>query len=456
MIKEWIKLGEALLDEKKLLKEFLFLPSGKRTPLFSAFFRQLTSVKNYDELMKLVTKRKYVKNKKRCSICEKEIAARPLSKYIFPFVIDAQKFPNLYPSASPKNKFYICEYCCNKLLSAYAGIFWYADWANGRFLGLLLYSDNKDLLKTFLKPILCDRTIIESGNISNISFLNKLRGVDKISFRFSYPYEFTFKILYEIVKKLQLLEADKNIEEFFDTLKLFIFRIENAFKTKSVTTELNALFIGSEFLKFMLEIINIDEKKEEKGKLSFSQQLYLYTRKYETSGEKNPQADLIYREKFFKCVIKKTKIPPELLEELLVYNLSKSESKNKPKGYKNIFARIIFRFLKLYYNYISMEEREMLEIAEKEGWRMGTELKKIEDSTKKVVAYIYELRRCRSPTDFMECLNSLQLRAGYKFSKDFMELTKEKRDNFKSWKTYFLIGMANSIVGREEEGENEK
>jgi hypothetical protein len=93
-----------------------------------------------------------------------------------------------------------------------------------------------------------------------------------------------------------------------------------------------------------------------------------------------------------------------------------------------------------------IEEKKMLEIAEKEGWSLGKKLLDVEKNTKKVKANIYELRRCRTPTDFIEALNNLQLKADFKFSREFLELTQEKRDAFKDWKAYFLIGMANSCV----------
>jgi hypothetical protein len=442
MLKEWIEIGGMLVESKEKLEECLFLPDGTQTPLYTAFFRQLGKSKNLEHIINSIKKK--IKKGKKCVICQKEGAA-PLTKYIFPLIIKVEKFPNLYPNASKKEGFYICEDCAVKSLLAYSGCLWYADKINKRFFNIFIYSDEKELLKSFLTKILSDRTIIESGNRSNLSFLNKVEkeSVEGLSFQFSCPYEFAFKALYEIVKRLP--ETGKNMEVFFDTLKVFILRIDNAFQTKSIVNELAVLFIGNKFVEFLNQLM-----EEEKKWKNFLQQLYFYTRKYETYRKKgkNPQTDLIIRENFFKHVMKKTKVPGELVEELLVYNLSKSDSNDKPKGYEPIFAPLIFKFLTLYYTYgaYMLEEKEILEIAEKEGWLLGKKLLDIEKDTEKVKASIYELRRCRSPTDFMETLNYLQLKADFKFSKDFLNLTREKRSAFKDWKAYFLIGMANSCV----------
>jgi hypothetical protein len=442
MLKEWVELGGILVERKDKLGECFFLPNGARTPLYTTFFRQLGKPKNLEDIRNFIKKK--IKKRKKCVVCQKEGAA-PLTKYIFPLIIVANKFPNLYPNASEKKGFYICEECAVKSLLAYSGCLWYADKINKRFLSVFIYSKEKEILKSFLTTILSDRTIIESGNRSNLSFLNKLEkeSVEELSFQFSYPYEFAFKVLYEIIKRLP--KTGENVEVFFDTLKVFILRIDNAFQTKSIVNELAVLFIGSKFVEFLCQLM-----EEEKKWKNFLQQLYFYTRKYETYRKKgkNPQADLVIRENFFKHIMKKTKVPGELVEELLTYNLSKSDSDDKPKGYQSVFAPLIFKFLTIYYMYgaCMLEEKEMLEIGEREGWLLGKKLLEIEKNAKKVKASIYELRRCRSPTDFMEVLNNLQLEADFKFSKEFLDLTREKRSAFKDWKAYFLIGMANSCV----------
>lgn len=441
MLKEWIEVGSRVINNHSLVKNSLFLP-GSKTPLFLAFMRQLTNVRDFKTLESLVKKKRYRKNK-ACTLCKKT-GARPLPKYIFPFIIDVTKFPNLYPRASLSTGFYVCKSCASKLLAAYASVIYYVDRRNKRFLGLLPYSEDSEEWKEFIYTrVLSNRTCVESGKTSNLIFLDRLRGIDFLTFQLSYPYEFVFAFLYELGKRLPK-KPESKIKKFFDTFKLFIFRIDNAFVSKSIITEFSIVPIDHKLWKFVGKIIELGRKE----KLLFLQRVFLYTRKYETIGKKkNPQTDLIYRNIFFKHIVFQKKIPGEIIEELLIYNLVKSESKDKPKFYSSFFAPIIFKFLKLYYDSMELsEEREILEIAENEGWKLGSKLLQVENDPKKVKTYIYELRRCRSATDFMESLNNLQLRADWKFGEKFMKLTIEKRSKFKDWKAYFLIGMANSIV----------
>jgi hypothetical protein len=449
MLEEWIEIGKILRERMGELERCFFLENNTPTPLFKVFLGQLQGVRSMERIERFLQGE--IKKRERCVICGKE-GARPITRYIFPLIIAANKFPNLYPQGSEKHGFYICGECAIKSLSAYIGCFWYADRINNRFLLIFFYSKEEELLRTFLNRVLSDRALVEFGNSSNLSFLNRLGELEKLSF----PFEFTFRVLYEIIRRLEEFQiARENIEKFFDTLKLFVLRIDNAFgkkqRSKQIFKEFTVLFLGSKFLSFIKDLLREEEKRK-----SFLRQLYFYTRKYDTyqreekKGEKkkkgkNFQTDLIVREEFFKHVMKGIKVPGEIIEELLIYNLLKNDSKDKPKNYKPIFAPIIFRFLKIYYKHYIMEEKKILEIAVNEGKTLGEKLLNVENDCDKVKGYIYELRRKRNISDFMENLNYFQLRAGHNFSQDFLNLSIEKRNSFKEWKAYFLIGMANAV-----------
>ena len=467
MLNEWLEMGKLAKDQGIKIEEIFSM--GKKSGVWRTFFRQLTSFNTIEDLKKIISKK--LSSGKSCEICGKR-GARPLPKYLFPFIIDAERFPNLYPSASSKSKFYVCEECSQNLLYGYSCLFWYIDGKNERFIGILPFSEEKELLSAFIKRVIEDREIIESGGSTNIAFLKGLKDQQTLAFKFSYPYEFGFYLLYYLRKKLQLgeewYEKEDMLKKFFSSLKLFIIRIDNAFRSRSIFQELSQVFVGSEHWNLLAKIEEIEE-----GDKNFLLNLYLYTRKYLTfKKEGNPQSDLFIRECFFREVMKRRKIEGELLEELLIYNLTEGGKTSEVEKsriqkqrvkkqaevlnwYEPIFSKVIFKFLKEYYNCMGMtSEKEILEIAEKEGWELGKKLLKVEANDKdKVKAYIYELRRARSISDFMEKLNELQLRCEAKISLEFINLTLTHREKFKEWKAYFLIGMANSIVeGEKNEG----
>ncbi|MCD6170989.1 MAG: hypothetical protein J7J36_01010, partial [Thermoplasmata archaeon] len=106
MIEYWLQNGEAYLMDNSLkpenippefkirnppqqikkILEYLIQNNGKATKFFNAFFKQLTGRTSFRE-----------NKNKICSICGHK-GADKIKGWIYPFIIDKSKFPNLYPN----------------------------------------------------------------------------------------------------------------------------------------------------------------------------------------------------------------------------------------------------------------------------------------------------------------------------------------------------------------------
>lgn len=428
MIEYWLQNGDAYLLENNLKPEDISLEfqirdppeqirdilepllqnNGKATIFFNSYFKQLTRKTRFKE-----------SKTKTCSICGNK-GADKIKGWIFPFIIDKNKFPNLYPHGKIES-LNLCRNCAVRSFAAYHNVYFTAQRDYISFV--IFYSDTPKDLNEFLKTYAPKRVSRE--------YYYNWRAPDVVFF----PHEYLATILNEISEKIKI-EA----ELFEKRTGALIFGVSVRGNKK--------IFEFAEVLSNLSEFINIFLVFKNKYPRNPFYQLFRGLRK---DGEVKPDL-FIWRNLFFKKLFKYRDIDWNIVENILFYNI---RERNQTPPFLHPFLLSVMEVLR-------MGDKELYEKASTLGYRLGMETlrkelgKKIEEASKdeidrarkKLVQRIYELKRKRTLEEFLDSLNTLQLSAESEIDdRPF----RENEKIFYKLKVFFLIGISNAAFSKMKE-----
>jgi hypothetical protein len=417
MIEYWMQNGEAALMErtrgstritrtnvKSILKP-LFRQDGSNTSLSSLMFSMLLS-RNLDELTKKIyDSLQKSQGKRPCSFCGEEKASI-LKGWIYPFVIVKQKFPNIYSEGNIES-LNICPICAFKSVASYSNLYYSRQ---GDYLSLVqLHCKDASSLRKFRKAAL-------EGSVIKHWFYNWKPKKDATY----YPHELLFCILAEIALKLRRGSADLDAD-----LGAWIYGF-NAGGRKKIYTETrlvtNLLPIIMALREFIVDI----------GRNNFN--FFFHRLRKEGSGNRVTPDLFVWRNDFVKTLLDSKAIDWITLENIVMYNLQNDQS-----------IPFINLFLRTFLNGLNMPEKELYDSASRQGYVLGKRFLS-EDTAKRLKAEVYELRRSRTPEEFLDKVNMIQLQTETTIDD---RLFRDNLELFKKLKVFFIIGMTNAMFSRE-------
>ncbi len=412
MLQYWIQNGEANYNDninKDFIKDSLsniFGKDGNHTAFSFAYFKQLNN-KNMgaskdtsflDAFSNYIYKTLNEKpTNKSCSICNTN-GSFELKGWIYPFIISKDKFPNLYPNGKIEY-LNVCKSCAYKSILAYKYIKFYFNGDNLSWI--LFFSDNASSLKRFINSAGGEKvmgaeyyTNVEKNIIKDIIY---------------YPYELLANLLYNISTKI----------EDYSHYNLGAIVV-------GLTTGSKKIYSNGEIVNDLNPIINTFKELYNENDKAFIP-LFIGLRGFTNSEDLH-----LKRNTFFKSIIVNKSINWSILEDILFHSIENNSS-----------IPFIYDFLEIIMRELNLSERELFEEVSKEGWKIGNELKSINNyEISKIKPMLYELRRKRKLEEFLDAINHLQLSIEKQFNdKPF----KEHPERFVKLKTFFLIGMTNAI-----------
>ncbi len=414
MLQYWIQNGEANYNDN-ISEDFIkgslsniFGKDGKHTAFSSSYFKQLNN-KNMgaskdksflDAFSNYIYKTLNGKpNSKSCSICNTN-GSFELKGWIYPFIISKDKFPNLYPNGKIEY-LNVCKNCAYKSILAYKYIKFYSK--DNKLSWILFFSDNVSSLKRF-------NTSSGNEKLTGAEYHTNVKGDNNIFIdAIYYPYELLTNLLYNI---------SVNIEDYND--------YNLGAVVVGLTTGSKKIYSNGEIVNDLNPIISTFKELYNKNDEAFIL-LFIGLRAFTNSEDLH-----LKRNTFFKSIIADKSINWSILEDILFHNIENNSS-----------IPFIYDFLEIIMRELHLSERELFEEVSKEGWKIGNELKSINnDEISKIKPLLYELRRKRKLEEFLDAINHLQLSIEKQFNdKPF----KEHPERFAKLKTFFLIGMANAI-----------
>jgi len=414
MLEYWIQNGEINYKDNitpDFIKDSLsniFKKDGTHTAFSFAYFKQLNNknmraskdtnfldaFSNY--IYETLNKKP---SSKSCTICNAN-GSFELKGWIYPFIISKDKFPNLYPNGNVEY-LNVCNRCAYKSILVYRYIKFYS---NGNNLSwILFFSNNNESLKRFYNTW---QEAIPGVNQAEYYTNVKEKPIDKID----YPYELLANILYKIAIKI----------EDYSHYNLGAVVVGLATGSKKI-------YNNGDIVNDLNPIINTFKELYNNNDNAFS---LLFKG---LSGFTNNEDLHLKRNTFFKSIIVDRSINWSMLDDILFYNIENNHT-----------IPFIYDFLEIIMRELHLSERELFEEVSKEGWKVGNELKSMND-TSKIKPILYELRRKRKLEEFLDAINHLQLSIEKQFNdKPF----KEYPEKFSKLKTFFLIGMANAIFAK--------
>lgn len=344
----------------------------------------------------------------KCSICENEGNVDPIKQYIFPFSIASSKFWNLRPSG--RENIQICKKCAIVLFSAYSNI---AYNLNGDYLNLLcIYSNDLDEFYHFKRSVM--RESFSTQYNTNLKGIENYAGVKR-------PYEFLFTALNEMSKKPDIEKAGES--ESLADIKLLIAGADVS-GSKTIYFSLEHLGLSSELWDFFIQMNNEYPDSARKFFLSLVPNI-------------KDESLCIARNSFLERLFKTKEIDYQTLEEFVFTNISEE------KRVVTFLRNMVLNFLRVF---DKMEEKEIFDKVSKRGYAFGKQIIDEEGSRKRAKGHLYQLRRSRDLSGFLDAVNSVQTSLGLSFDQ---RVFLENKEDFNKLKSIFLISMANSIFGGE-------
>lgn len=423
MLEYWLQNGEAQGDiyPIKKLKGILspiFQRNGSHTCFSEKMFSML-NVSSRDDLSKRLTSRlktfKLSKNR-LCSFCGASGAGK-LQGWMFPFIVDKAKFPNLYPNGRVES-INTCKTCLVKSLRAYGAVLFSGQRAarNTIHLSSILFFSNDSSSLADFRRVYADAVAVEYYTNWKPKIMRDI---------VYFPHEFLMQMLDYVTGR---------ITEWDRELGAVLISFSQTGKSKKLYEHIE-VSTGLSPLVSALNSLNADSEKSR----FFP---FFRSMRKETPKTKIVPDAFIERNKFFRTLLVYRKIDWPTLEDILLYRLSL----DKPIVHLHRFLRAVMEALSdpdsQYYNDVS-----------RQGWLLGSSLLKRGESSKAVKASIYELRRERDDLGkFLDLVNDLQLKAEWGFDD---RTFREHEDMFFKLRTFFLIGITNALFQsmREEEKE---
>lgn len=448
MIEYWLQNGEAYalrnaintekVNEKEIKDaiERIFQPDGKLTIFSNAIFSSIIpNVKNKyrsqikeDQRIGLKWIAKYIheqlksyKGRGICSMCG-GLRADVIKGWMFPFIIAFDKFPNLYPSGKVKSMLF-CKRCATLSILAYNRLFFNAQGQDHVSI-LFFFSTSADLLNKIVGAYMTIEPKAATDAFKNIV-------LDSITY---FPYEFLAYMLYKVALSVEKLDIGYNIDgeypELNATVAGFVPKKKKLYFEVSIINRIEIVL--SSILKFI----------KSSGVNAFKQ-MYVLMRMSENESVKVNQ--FIERERFFKYLLKYKKINWSAALNIVMYRLKSNQRVN-----------FISTFIRSFLETVSMNERELFDIVAGLGYRLGRAIIEKENEIKKAKKYIYELRRARRLSEFLDRLNHIQIDLETVIDdRPF----RENPERFEDLKSMFLIDMCNGIFvktkSKSEGGKNE-
>lgn len=343
--------------------------------------------------------------KGNCSICG---ASRSdvVKGWIFPFIIAFEKFPNLYPSGKIKSLF-LCRRCATLSILAYNGVFFNAQ--DQDYISMFFFfSNSSEALNRIMNAYLAIEPKVSVDPFKNI----------KLDTTIYFPYEFLAFIIYKIassIEKMDIVLRDRPFE-LNAVIAGFIPKQKKLYLGVSVVNRLEIILL------FMVDFV------KRFGGNAFKQ-MYMLMRMSEDESVKANQ--FIEREKFFRYMLKYKKINWNTALNMVIYRL-------------RLDKRISFisDFIRLFLEASDMSEKELFDTVASLGYKLGRRIIEKEGDIKKAKKYIYELRRTRRLSEFLDRINHIQLD---------LETTiddrpfRENPERFEDLKSMFLIEICNGV-----------
>lgn len=432
MIEYWLQNGEAYalrngvnvekVNEKELRDALMriFQIDGKLTIFSKMIFSQIipdvrkkynSQIKNDEKIgCKWISKYLHTKlnktdGKGSCSICG-AAKANIIKGWIYPFIVAFEKFPNLYPAGKVKSLF-LCQKCATLSILAYNGVFFNAQGQD--YISLIFFfSNSSEMLNRIMGAYLTIEPKIATDSFKNIK-------LDVIVY---FPYEFLAYIIYKIASSIEKINItyEDNLLELNAVIAGIIPKQKKLYLGVSIINRVETILLS------MLSFI-------EKFSDDAFKQMYTLMRMSEDRTIKANQ--FIEREKFFKYLLKYKKINWNAALNLIIYRLELDQRIN-----------FISDFIRLFLEKLDMNEKELFDMVSGLGYRLGKSIIKKEKNIKKAKKYIYELRRSRRLSEFLDKINHIQLD---------LETTiddrpfRENPERFEDLKSMFLIDMCNGI-----------
>ncbi|MCD6085847.1 hypothetical protein J7J41_02545 [bacterium] len=417
------------IKEQKIIEDFIKKNNLKKTKIIreknSKEFVLTSKRESMPDFLKRFLQGLKEDKTSRCVFCNHK-GGLTIKGWFFPFIIDKNKFPNLYPEAKIAS-LKVCKNCTAILFAAYKNIFYSSNQDYLNFL--FFYSDNEYVLNRFLKRL-------KEEFSSNFVYSNYWKNfkVDGVN----YPYEFLSELLNKIATNSRYnLNQQENSQ-----IGVAIFGLET--KGKKVwhfAEKIDNIHIMLQILRKIWEKAPIIKETGQKINIFpvFTKSFLEYNFKTKRYNFKKKDG-FVKRNKFLRELFFFKKINWQLLEDVLFKNIKERRS---TLPYNETILPIIMDVLNM-----PKEEKELYEKISKQGYNFGKKLLEVEGRKEKVVKYIYDLRRTRQLVDFLDQANNLQLRAKISFDERSF---KENENVFRNLKVYFLIGMANAIFASQKE-----
>jgi hypothetical protein len=418
------KLNENSLSD---LLNPIFQNNNDNTDLSRALFSSLTAnIKNKDErnligLSKEFYKKVSSKNNREKSLCIYcgNGGGDEISSYIFPFVTNFERFPNVYSRGSVRSlKF--CNNCMLLSFAAFNKILFKSNRKNNinQISMLMFFSYNDDVLKGFYDNFI--QVLLKPTFYSNIDIPGIGKGKESDSYQYTYgrvwyPEDILAVIIDYVSNKIkELSDIGQNIGSLlfsFDRVPSGSNYI-NIYDSFDVIDNIYPFVKGLSYFKrktanpdsFMILFRNLllDNKKE---------------------------GDFIFRRRILKNLFILRRFDWRSIESLVMLKASRNKSIPYIKSFILVFLDIF------------LLENQTFKLAAGEGFKLGVKLKRIETNPNRLKKFIFDLRRCRRTEEFLYIVNLMQARAATDiFSKSLFEA-----NSFEVMKVGFLIGYSNAI-----------
>jgi len=424
MMEYWLQNGEAqgIIYPSRKTREIrdILSPIFRSDGSFTCFSRSMFShlnVRSEGDLTRRLSSR--IKGfrcseGRLCSFCG-TVGAGKLQGWMFPFIIDKTKFPNLYPSGRVES-INVCKPCLMKSLRAYGAVLFSGQRAARTTIHL-----NAILFFSNAASSLADFRSIYADAVAPEYYTNwKPKIMRDIVY---FPHEFLMQMLDYLVSRIADHEVGAVMISFSQTGKS-----KKLYEHVDIATALSPLFLT-------LRRFNEDSEKS---------RFFAFFRSMRKEVPKNAIApeSFIERNRFFRTLLIYHKIEWPVLEDMLFYRLSQ----DRP-------IHFLHRFLKEAMVALSDPDGEYYDAASRQGWSLGSSLLDRGESAKSVKASIYELRRERDNIGrFLDLVNDLQLRAESGFDD---RVFRAHEDIFSKLRTFFLIGMTNALFQKVRGGRGE-
>lgn len=373
-----------------------------------------------------------------CNICGTKSVTTKATKYLYPFVVNPNKFGNYYSCV--KQEFKLCPRC------ALAGL--------ASYLGLLTFKDSKVI------HIFTFHSTLEELYRIHREVLGPLRqeqksGKTPISFRGKYTYETVFGLLLKLFSYVKTPEdltedAYKLLASLFGadpenppaplSLYLITGREGKSFDIQSVFefSNFSRLYKMYEDWLFIIESI---AKNRHLAINKHEKLLHIWKQFVSKQGDK---IETIWRDKIAKAILEFSDPLPYIQDFLFDV---RAKEKNPSKLSIGTLS-VMKHYLKTIYN---MSEDIMRKLAGF-GHSIGTAAKKQGDR-----GILYTLRNAQNIDDFLKALNQIQYRLSLTVPEKILEIIVNERISHTLWqriKNLLCIYAMNSFLKKPKNSEN--